>query len=53
MSKQEQPRPKFKWCYGLLKVEANTKSEARAVIKKAMKLKRLPVGAVVRKEEGK
>lgn len=40
-------KPKRKWAYGNLRAEAHTKSEARAVFKGELGLRRLPIGAFV------
>lgn len=40
-----------KWSFGGEVVLAHTKSEARAILKKVLKLKRLPIGAKVAREE--
>jgi hypothetical protein len=39
------PKPKAKWRWDSHVVDAHTKSEARSLLKKKLKLNRLPVGA--------
>lgn len=51
-SPRPDPKPKRQWLYEwqpgfVMCVIAHTKSEARAELKRRLKLKRLPVGAVV------
>lgn len=48
VKKQSKPEPKRLWFVCGQKVKANTKSEARSIVKKQRGLKRLPVGTAIK-----